>query len=228
LSARLRSSGTGAAAPEAAGSAHPHRPAPPKRWPARRHWFLLLAFLALPPLLADQWIGLSGPLERDPTRLSPAPMGLVLGTAPTVAGRPNLFYRARIEAARELWASGRVERLLLSGDGYRRGYDETAAMQRDLRAAGVPGEALLCDPNGLRTRDSLWNARELFGARRLIVVSQAFHARRALFLAKHLGLEAQALAAADPHLSAWAKIRWRELGARNKAVLEVFWQALGG
>ena len=228
MSAPVRSPAAGAAAQQAAGAAHTPGSAPARRGRGRRRWALLLAALVLPPLLADQWVGLSGPLERDPARLSPAPIGLVLGTAPTVEGRPNLFYRARIEAARELWASGRVERLLLSGDGYRRGYDETAAMLKDLRAAGVPPEALLSDPNGLRTRDSLWNARELFGARRLIIVSQAFHARRALFLAKHLGLEAQALAAADPHLSAWAKIRWRELGARNKAVLEVLWRALGG
>ena len=194
----------------------------------RRRWALFLAAALLPPLLADQWVGSSGPVQRDPARLEPAPVGLVLGTAPTVQGRPNLFYRARIEAAQRLWASGRVQRLLLSGDGQRRGYDETRAMQTDLLAAGVPPEALICDPGGLRTRASLWNARELFGQRRLIVVSQAFHARRALFLARSLDIDAQALAASDPHLGAWAKVRWRELGARNKAVFELLWRGLGG
>lgn len=204
------------------------RPPPRQGRGGRRRWKLVVAGLLLPPLLADQWVGLSGPVERDPARLEPAPVGLVLGTAPTVQGRPNLFYRARIEAAQRLWASGRVQRLLLSGDGQRRGYDETRAMQTDLLAAGVPPEALICDPLGLRTRDSLWNASELFGERRLIVVSQAFHARRALFLARSLGIDAQAFAASDPHLGAWAKVRWRELGARNKAVFELLWRGLGG
>lgn len=179
---------------------------------------------ALPVLACDLWVGSAGPIYDDPLELPPAPIGLVLGTSPRIQGRPNLYYEARLAAAEALYRSGRVPRLLLSGDGQRKSYDETLAMERDLLARGLPQSALLRDPSGLRTLDSLKNARDIFGVQRLIVVSQEFHAQRALFLARHLGLQAQALAARTPvSRRAWLKIRLREVGARCKAVLETRW-----
>jgi SanA protein len=174
--------------------------------PFRRRLKILggLALLcALPPLCCDVLVGRAGPVYRDPLELLPAPVGLVLGTSPRFSGRPNLYYQTRLDAAEALYRSGRVQRLLLSGDGQHKSYDETLSMQQDLLARGLPQAALLRDPSGLRTLDSLENARDIFGVEHLIVVSQEFHARRALYLAQRLGLRAQGLA-----------------GARSKAVLE--------
>src|SRR5262249_56146099 len=100
--------------------------------------------------------GASGPLCHS--RLSEVPgrkVGLVLGCSDRLAdGRPNLYYRGRIDAAAELWSAGKVAYLLVSGDNHSRDYDEPTTMLRDLVAAGIPRERIVLDYAGFRTLDS--------------------------------------------------------------------------
>jgi SanA protein len=157
----------------------------------------------------------------DITRVEPRPVALLLGTARTHQGRPNQFYRARIEAAAELFHSGRVRGILVSGDNATRYYNEPVSMQKDLIALGVPPAFITLDYAGFRTLDSVVRAKEVFGVDRLIIVSQRFHAERAIFLARHFGIDARGLAAADPDRSGLMKVRAREVLARVVAVLDV-------
>ena len=85
-----------------------------------------------------------------------------------------------------LYHSGRVRGLLLSGDNGSRGYDEPADMKNSLMALGVPGGAITLDDAGFRTLDSVVRAKEVFGQRRLTIITDRFHCFRAVFLAPAL------------------------------------------
>ncbi len=96
-------------------------------------------------------------------------------------------------------------------------------MKADLVAAGVPEEFITLDYAGFRTRDSIVRAKKVFGQTNLIIVSQRFHAERALYIAQELGLEAIAFVAADPASRASnARVRIREILARTIAVADSF------
>lgn len=184
----------------------------------------LLALLAIASLLAiDLMVSISAgrAVTDDIQRIEPTPVALLLGTARTHQGRPNQFYRARIEAAADLFHSGRVRGILVSGDNATRYYNEPVAMQKDLIALGVPPEFITLDYAGFRTLDSVIRAKQVFGLDRIVVVSQRFHAERAIFLARHFGIEANGLAAADPKSQGLMKVRAREVLARVVAVLDI-------
>ncbi len=184
--------------------------------------FLLVVTLALAaPLLVDQTIAWSVQVHTTADTVPKSPVGLVLGTSPTFHGRPNVFYTARIEAATDLYFSGKVRGLIVSGDNSRAEYNEPDSMRADLIAAGVPADFITCDYAGFRTLDSVIRARDVFGQNDLVIISQPFHAERAVFLAKQLGMNASAFAAENPSRRAWVKVRAREVLARCLAVTDL-------
>jgi SanA protein len=165
---------------------------------------LLGGALALLLVLAA-WLAERG-LERfaapylvdDPAALPDVAVALVLGAAPIgPEGGPNRYFEYRLDAAAALWRAGKVKYLLASGDRRGADYDEPTAMRTGLIARGVPPQAIYRDFAGVRTRDSVLRARSVFGQHRLIIVSQDFHAARAVFLARREGVEAWGLAARD-------------------------------
>jgi len=80
-------------------------------------------------------------------------------------GRPTLMLEDRILTGLALYRQGTVERLLLSGDGRREGYNEVRAMELILIGHGVPNDVLIRDPYGLSTYESLRRSRDMFGVR---------------------------------------------------------------
>jgi SanA protein len=160
----------------------------------------LVLLLALAAWLADMRLErFAAPyLETDPARLPEVEVALVLGAAPIgPEGGPNRYFEYRLDAAAALWRAGKVKYLLVSGDKRDADYDEPSAMRAGLIARGVPEQAIYRDSAGVRTLDSVLRARSVFGQQRLIVVSQGFHAARAVFLARREGIEAWALEARD-------------------------------
>ncbi len=147
---------------------------------------------------------------------------LVLGCSPTVFNKVNYYFITRIEAAVNIYKSGKVKKLLLSGDNGRKGYNEPEAMRQALIACGVPDKDIYCDYAGFSTLDSIIRANKIFGQQKFIVVSQPFHCERAIFLAKAKGLDVCGFAAED--ITAW---RWRirryirESLARPAAILDL-------
>ena len=137
-------------------------------------------------------------MASDPTALPTVDVALVLGAAPIgPEGGPNRYFEYRLDAAAALWRAGKVRYLLVSGDRRPPDYDEPSAMHGGLVARGVPAERIYRDFSGVRTLDSILRAEEVFGQKRLIVVSQPFHLARAIFLARQEGIEAWGLAARD-------------------------------
>jgi SanA protein len=136
-------------------------------------------------------------MTSDPARLPAVEVALVLGAAPIgPEGGPNRYFEYRLDAAAALWRAEKVKYLLASGSRYA-GYDEPTAMRIGLIARGVPAQRIYRDFAGLRTRDSVLRADEVFGQKRLIIISQRFHLARAIFLARQDGIEAWGFAARD-------------------------------
>ncbi len=123
-------------------------------------------------------------------------VGLVLGCSKYVArGRVNYYFQGRMDAAEALWKSGRARCLIVSGDNRHRSYNEPRDMKNELIRRGVPAERIVCDFAGLRTYDSVVRAQRVFGADKLVIVSQPGHAARAVATARRLGVAARGLAA---------------------------------
>ncbi len=156
-------------------------------------------------------------------RLPLLPVALVLGAEVYADGEPSPFLRARLDLAVELYRKGLVSRVLASGDGGSRFYDETGGMRAYLLAAGVPEERLLLDPAGFDTYDSCLRARDVFGLRRLVVVSQSYHLPRALAICRALGVDAWGVGDETVRSSprTWAHGARRELAANLKLVWDV-------
>jgi len=151
-----------------------------------------------------------------------APAAVVLGCVRILKdGSRNQFYGHRIRAAAELYAAGKVRAVIVSGDNHVRGYDEPSDMKEDLVSAGVPAEKIVCDYAGFRTLDSVIRAKKVFGAEKFIIVSQSFHARRALFLARGFGCDAYGYAAEDVNGVNSIKTLVREQLAKVAALIDV-------
>lgn len=156
------------------------------------------------------------------TAIQPANAGLVLGCAKLLPdGRHNLYFQYRVDAAAELYHAGLIRHLIVSGDNSRKDYDEPTDMKAALVAKGIPADRIHCDYAGFRTLDSVVRAKEIFQQDRIIVVSQQFHAQRAVYLARHHGIDAVGFAARDVPTNAGLRTRLRENLARVRAVLDI-------
>lgn len=134
---------------------------------------------------------------------------------------PSACLEERLSAALALFRAGRVQRLLLSGDHGTRGYDEVNTMKGWFMAHGVPADVIFLDHAGFDTYDTMVRARQVFRVDDAVVVSQAFHLYRAVFLARAVGLRASGYAADPPEGSACGGSAVREPLACLKAVLDV-------
>lgn len=151
------------------------------------------------------------------------PVGLVLGTSSRFkSGRPNLFFKYRIEAAAAAYQRGKVSHLLVSGDNRNSNYNEPQEMKNHLVKLGIPESAITLDYAGLRTLDSVVRSKKIFGQSKLTIITQRAHAERAIFIAQHHNLDVVALSAKDVPLQFSMRTRVREWFARCKAVLDVF------
>lgn len=174
-------------------------------------------------LLIDDHVGSrsAGRLYRDVRTVPAKPVALVLGTSKYVGTNENRFYKPRMKAAAELFRAGKVRGILVSGDNSRVSYNEPEAMKNDLVAFGVPAEYITLDFAGRRTLDSVVRSKDVFGQRAVVVVSQAFHCRRALYLADAYDLDAVCYVARAVPGASGLRIRLREVLARTRAFLDV-------
>jgi SanA protein len=147
--------------------------------------------------------------------------GLLLGSARYLNnGYGNPYFFNRIEAAVELYKSGKIKYIIVSGDNSRKDYDEPSNMKEELIKRGVPEDVIFLDYAGFRTLDSVVRAKEIFGQDSLIVISQKFHNERAVFIAEKNGIKAYGYNAKDiVHKDYKTKIR--EILARNKVFIDL-------
>ncbi len=143
---------------------------------------------------------------------------LVLGAGLTKEGTPGLMLSDRLNTAISLFQAGFSEKILVSGDR-REGYDEVTAMRRYLLQAGIDGSAIIEDGNGYSTHESMENLKESNEAFCVLIVTQAYHLPRALFLATVHGLDATGIAAEEKRYKGQTYRDVREFAACVKDVL---------
>jgi vancomycin permeability regulator SanA len=124
-------------------------------------------------------------------------VAIVFGAKVEDDGTPSPALADRLQGAVDLYRDGRVMHLLMTGDNRVAGYDEVSAMRTWAMARGVPASAITRDYAGLDTYDSCLRARTIFGVTDAVLVTQAFHLPRALYLCRHHGIDAVGLAVSD-------------------------------
>jgi len=128
-------------------------------------------------------------------RLYPEPeaparrVAIIFGAGLRRDGTPTAMLRDRVLTGAELYFSGKVEKLLLSGDNRFVDYNEPESMRQFALSVGVPDEAIVLDYAGRRTYDTCYRARAIFGVDNALLVTQGFHLPRAVFLCNMLGME---------------------------------------
>lgn len=141
---------------------------------------------------------------------------LVLGCYVHEDGQPSAMLADRLQQGVALYDAGIAPKLLMSGDHGRTAYDEVNAMKQYALDAGVPASDIFMDHAGFSTYESLYRARDIFQAKKLVIVTQRYHLHRALYIADALGLEAYGVDADYRNYSGQLVRDIREILARNK------------
>ena len=144
---------------------------------------------------------------------------LVLGAGLRRDNSPSPILRERIDRGIELYNLGAAPKLLMSGDHGRVGYNEVGVMKALAIDAGIPSQDVFMDHAGFSTYESLYRARDVFCADRVIIVSQEYHLYRALYIADQLGLEAYGVGADVQQFYGQTTREMRESAARVKDFL---------
>lgn len=153
---------------------------------------------------------------EEAVELTDADCILVLGCYVFDSGRPSDMLADRLRRGIELYHTGAAPKLLMSGDHGRKDYNEVKAMKLKAMDAGIPSEDVFMDHAGFSTYESIYRARDVFAADKVIIVTQEYHLYRALYIANALGVEAYGVAADYHTYVGQANREVREILARNK------------
>ncbi|MBP7964017.1 MAG: YdcF family protein [Caldilineaceae bacterium] len=201
-----------------------------------RRWLVVLLILAglvgsFPFLLqcavawayADQMVTVEEAVAAPTGDQAEGRVAIIYGARVYASGRLSPMLQDRVETGVQLFHVGKVDTLLMSGDNRAENYDEPGHMRDYAISRGVPAGAILMDPSGLRTYDTCYRAKALFGVESALLVTQAFHLPRALFTCDALGLDVTGVVADQRTYSA-ASISWsesREIPALMVALFDV-------
>jgi len=155
-----------------------------------RHIFLLgiiaVILVILPRLITGVYTKnrIYGESESPTERIA-----IIFGAGLRQDGSPTAMLRDRVLTGADLYFSGKVEKLLMSGDNRFVNYNEPESMRQFALSAGVPDEAIVLDYAGRRTYDTCYRAKAIFGVKKALLVTQKFHIPRAVFLCNMLGMD---------------------------------------
>lgn len=149
---------------------------------------------------------------------------LVLGCQVNGDGTPCDMLADRLQQGIDLYKSGASGKLLMSGDHGRVGYDEVNTMKKFATDNEIPSENVFMDHAGFSTYESLYRARDIFEAKKVIIVTQSYHLYRALYIARHMGLDAYGVSADLRWYYGQDKREVREVLARVKDFFSVIIQ----
>jgi vancomycin permeability regulator SanA len=135
-------------------------------------------------------------------------VAMVFGAGLNPSGGPSAMLYDRIATAAELYDSGRVGKLLMTGDNGEVSYNEVEVMRQTAVELGVLDEDIVLDYAGFSTWDSCYRAREVFGLAEATLVTQRFHLPRAVFTCRHLGIDAIGVASdLQPYPTSYNELR---------------------
>ena len=178
---------------------------------------LVIAFLAINQYVA----GVGARHTYSGEDVPEADAILILGAYVRPDGTMSDMLQDRVTVGYQLYQNGKAPKLIVSGDHGRHDYDEVNTMKDYLKDQGLDGQDIFMDHAGFSTYESLYRARDIFQVRKVIIVTQDYHLRRALFIARELGLDAYGVASDRRDYGQMAVNELREMAARNKD----FWLA---
>lgn len=140
---------------------------------------------------------------------------LVLG-AGIWGDKPSPMLEDRLLQAISLYNNNVSTKIIMSGDHGKQDYDEVNIMKQFAIEKGVPSEDIFMDHAGFSSYESIYRAKEIFKAKKIIIVTQKYHLYRAIYIANQLGIEAYGVGS-DPRQYVGQQYREiREILARNK------------
>ena len=151
---------------------------------------------------------------------------LVLGAGVWNGDTPSHMLEDRLKVGIEAYFAGASTRFLMSGDHMQKDYDEVGVMKRYAMEAGIPGEVIFLDHAGLSTYESVWRAKEIYGAKKILIVTQEYHLYRSIYLASRLGIEADGVSADLRTYRNQTMCDIREAVARVKDFVYAMWKPL--
>lgn len=120
---------------------------------------------------------------------------LIFGCGLRADGTPSDMLRDRLITGIEAYKNGLADKIVMSGDHGRKDYDEVNVMKAFAVDMGVQSEDIFMDHAGFSTYESLYRAKEIFKADKIICVTQKYHLYRALYIAKNLNIESVGISA---------------------------------
>jgi SanA protein len=182
---------------------------------------IILALLIGVPIGARIWITCSvqDRIYSDLNRVPKCHMAIVLGNQALPGEIPSPKLASRCDKAIELYKAGKIDQLLMTGDGRASSNNEPVTMRKYAISKGVPEKAVICDPLGMRTYDSVYRTRYIYGQKSIIVVTHSYHVPRTLFLARAVGLDAYGVSS---DLPGEPRDQIRECIACVSALLDVY------
>ena len=153
--------------------------------------------------------------ENEYSKLSDMDCIIILG-AGIWGDKPSYMLEDRLLEGIKLYQNSVSDKIIMSGDHGRREYDEVNIMKNYAIEKGIPSENIFMDHAGFSTYESIYRAKYIFEAKKVVIVTQEYHLYRALYIANQLGLEAYGVGA-DPRQYVGATYReLREILARDK------------
>ncbi len=153
--------------------------------------------------------------ENNCAKLSDVDCIIILG-AGIWGDKPSPMLEDRLLEGIKLYQNNVSDKIIMSGDHGRKEYDEVNIMKNYAIEKGIPSENIFMDHAGFSTYESIYRARDIFKAKKIVIVTQKYHLYRALYIANQLGIEAYGVGA-DPRQYVGAAYReLREILARDK------------
>ena len=153
--------------------------------------------------------------ENEYSKLSDIDCIIILG-AGVWGDKPSPMLEDRLQEGIKLYQNNVSDKIIMSGDHGRKEYDEVNLMKNYAIEKGVPAEKIFMDHAGFSTYESIYRAKEIFGAKKVVIVSQTYHLYRALHIANSLGLEAYGVGADPRQYEGAINREIREILVRDK------------
>ncbi len=134
--------------------------------------------------------------SKESEKLEEVDCVIVLGCFVKEDGTPGNILADRLKTGVELYKNGVAPKIIMSGDHSSDEYNEVASMKNYAVNAGVPSEDIFMDHAGFSTYETMYRAKEVFGAKKVVIVTQEYHLYRSVYIAEKLGMEAYGVASA--------------------------------
>ncbi len=146
---------------------------------------------------------------------------IVLGAYVFPDGKPSVMLKDRLDTGIDIYKKGKARKLVVTGDNGQVNYDEVNAMREYAQSKGIDRKDIFMDHAGFNTYDSMYRARDIFLINKAVIVTQEYHLKRALYIARKLGIEAYGVPADKRTYAYMRYYKNREIAARFKDFVQV-------